>query len=234
MRHLLSGPQLSGPLFGEGRLGVRSAAVDRTLASVRLGPVGKCPEMPVIFIATADNSGSVVSVGGNDPCGNRFQEMRLAIEAVARRCKCGNDLVALLNFDSPNSGDIPPTPLRNGMATIERGLAMPLDGSGCSLLGPSLAQARRIADQHPNHHVVFVALSDFQLFDGDVTGVLQAFANFPGQPHAVVLRSAVPQALADDPRVVVSPVNPADPPGTLAKAVFAALTATRRVPSRKR
>jgi len=234
MRDLLTGPQLSGPLFGEGHLGVRSASVDRTLASVRLGPVGKCPEVPTLLIATADNSGSVVGAGGNDPCGNRFQEMRLAIDAVARRCRCGKELVALLNFDSPNSGDVPPTPLRNGMATIERGLTIPRDGGACSLLGPSLAQARRIAAGHPNHHVVFVALSDFQLFDGDVARVLQAFADFPGQPHAVVLRSAVPQTLTDDPRVVVSPVNPADPPGTLARAVFAALTATRRGSSRKR
>jgi hypothetical protein len=190
--------------------------------------------VPVLLIATADNSGSVVSVGGNDPCGNRFQEMRLAVETVSRRCKCGNELVALINFDSPNSADVPPVPLRNGMAAIERGLTVPRDGGGCSLLGPSLNLARRIATGYPNHHAVFVALSDFQLFDGDVAGVLHAFAAFPGQSHALILRSATPQTLADDPRVLVSQITPADPPGTLAKAVFAALTATRRVPSRRK
>ncbi len=234
MTRLLNGLQLSGCLLGEGRLGVRSATVDRTLAAVRLGPVGKCPEVPVLLITTADNSGSVVGVGGNDACGNRFQEMRLAIEAVAKRCKCGDELVAMLNFDSPNSGDVPPTPLRNGVAGLERGLEIPRDGSGCSLLGPSLSKARQIADRYPDHHVVFIALSDFQLFDGDVAGVLRAFTDFPGQPHAVVLRSAVPQALVDDLRVIVTPVNPSDPAGTVARAVFTALTATRRIRSRER
>jgi hypothetical protein len=229
---LLSGPQLEGQMFGEGRLGVRSASVDRTLAGVQLGNPGKCPDKPVLFIATADNSGSVVSGGGNDPCGNRFQEMRYAIEAVAKRCKCGDELVAILNFDSPNSGDVPPTPMRGGMATIERGLVVPRDGAGCSLLGPSLAQARMITERYPDHHVVFAALSDYQLFDCDVAAVLKAFANFPGQPHALVLRAAAPQALVGDPRVIVSSLSPSDPPGTLAKAVFAALTATR--PSSRR
>jgi len=91
MTRLLSSPQLIGPLSGERRLRERSTAVDRSLASVRLGPVGKCPEVPVLLITTSDNSGSVVSAGGNDPCGNRFQEMRLAIETVARRCNCGTN-----------------------------------------------------------------------------------------------------------------------------------------------
>jgi hypothetical protein len=231
---LLSGPQLSGQLFGEGRLGVRSGVNDRTLAAVRLGPVGKCPDAPVLLITTVDNSGSVVGTGGNDPCGNRFQEMRLAIETVAKRCKCGNELVAMLNFDSPNSADVAPTSLRDGIGSLGRGLAIPQHSAGSSVLGPSLAQARHIADRHPNHRVVFVVLSDFQLFDSDVAGVLSEFTDFPGKPHAVVLRSAVPAALVEDPRVIVSPVNSTDPAGTLAKAIFTALTATRRIPSRKR
>lgn len=234
MTRLLGGPQLSGHLFGEGRLGVRSTTADCALAAVRLGPVGRCPDVPVLLITTTDNSGSVVSVGGNDPCSNRFKEMRLAIEAVARRCKCGEELVAMLNFDSPNSGDVLPTHLAGGVAKLERGLEIPRDGGGCSLLGPSLAQARRIADRYPDHHVVCIVLSDFELFDGDVAGVLQAFAEFPGQPHAVVLRSTAPQVLLDDPRVIVTPVSPTDPVGAVAKAVFTALTATRRVRSIRR
>jgi len=220
--------------LGEGRLGIRSKVVDRTLAAVRLGPVGKCPDVPVLLITTVDNSGSVVGAGGNDPCGNRFQEMRLAIETVAKRCKCGDELVAMLNFDSPNSGDVAPTSLRDGIGSLGRGLAIPQHSAGSSVLGPSLAQARHIAHRYPKHRVAFVVLSDFQLLDSDLAGVLSEFADFPGQPHAVVLRSAVPAALVEDPRMIVSPVSPIDPAGTLAKAVLTALTATRRIPSRKR
>jgi hypothetical protein len=231
---LLGGPQFRGDLFGEGQLGVRSAAVDRTLAGVRLGPAGGCPEKRILLIGSADNSGSVVSGSGNDPCGNRFREMGLAIETVGKRCKCGEELVALLNFDSPTSADVRPTVLRGGMSTIEKGLTVPGDGGGSSCLGPSLARAHRIADQYPDHHVLFVVLSDFELLDGNVAGVLRDFANFPGQPHAVVLRSSPPQELLNDPRVLVSQVTSSDPPGTLAKAIFNSLTATRRIPFRKR
>jgi hypothetical protein len=204
--------------------------VTRRTPAVNLGPVGKCPHKPVLLIADFDNSGSVAGIGGNDPCSNRFAEAHLAIETVSRRCKCGTELVALLNFDSPNSADVAPTPLRGGMATIERGLRIPPDGGGSSNLGPSLRIARRLAQQHPEHHAIFCTLTDFQLFDPDVPGVLDELADFPaGEVHAVVLRSAVPQRLVDDPRVIVTPVNQGDPPGTLAKAIFAALTATRRV-----
>lgn len=232
MTYLFSAPLLEGDLFGLGRAGARSASVDRTLAGVRLGPVGKCPHRPILFITSIDNSGSVAGGGGNDPCGNRFQEIRFAIAPIAQRCTCGKELVALLNFDSPNSGDVAPTPIRGGMPRIDRGLAIPPDGGGSSVLGPSLAQARRIAIEHPDHDTVFVVLSDFELLDPDFGRVLEELSDFPGQAHAVVLRSAPPQQLVDDPRVIVNTVNSADPPGTLAKAIFCSLIATRRFTSR--
>jgi hypothetical protein len=236
MTRLICGQQISGTLYGQGQLGRGVDFADHVLSAVRLGPTGKCPkdpDKPVLAIFDPDHSGSVVSGGGADPVGNRFREMRMAIETVAKRCKCGRELVAMLNFDSPNSGDVPPTPLRGAMGSIERGLTIPRDAGGCSLLGPSLLQARRIADQHPDHHVVLVVLSDFLLFDSDVPRVLNDFANFPGQPHAVVLRATPPQALVADPRVIVTAINPTDPPGALTKAIFGTLTATRRMPSRR-
>jgi hypothetical protein len=61
-----------------------------------------------------------------------------------------------------------------------------------------------------------------------VPAVLEEFAEFPGQAHAVLLRTSPPQCLVDDPRVSVAQVNHGDPPGTLAKVLFGALTATRR------
>lgn len=237
MTRLICGQQIDGPLYGEGQLGTGVDLVDRVLSTVRLGPAGKCPEepdKPILVIFDPDHSGSVVSGGGADPVGNRFREMRLAIETVAKRCKCGRELAAMLNFDSPNSGDVAPTPLRGGMASLERGLTIPRDAGGCSLLGPSLARAQAMADQHPDHHVVLIVLSDFQLFDSNVAEVLSDFANFPGQAHAVVLRASPPQVLLDDPRVIVTPMKPTDPPGALAKAIFGTLTAARRMPSRRR
>ena len=205
----------------------RQASARRQLV-VYLGPVGACPDEPVLLILIFDNSGSVAGVGGNDPIGQRFDEARLAIETVGKRCRCGKELAATLTFDSPTSLDVAPTPLKGGIATIEQGLAIPPDGGGSSNLGPALRLARRLADRHPEHRTVLCVLSDYQLFDSNVRAVLEELADFPGQVHAVVLRTSPPQFLVDDPRVSVAQVNHGDPPGTLAKVLFGALTATRR------
>lgn len=194
---------------------------------INLGRTGRCPEQPILFTTVVDNSGSVSGVAGNDPVGNRFAELRLAIESVAKRCRCGDELVALLNFDSPTSVDVPPTAMKGGMSVIDQGLKIPADGAGSSVLGSSLGLARRLVDHHPEHQGVLVVLSDFELLDRDVPGVLKELCDFPGLVHAVVLRSAPPQQLVDDPRVDVTHVTHSDPPGALAKAIFAALTATR-------
>ena len=201
-------------------------SVSRT-PQINLGRPGRCPEQPIFFINDFDNSGSVSGVAGNDPVGNRFAEARLAIESVATRCRCGDELVALLNFDSPTSVDVPPTAMKGGMSVLEQGLKIPADGAGSSVLGSSLGLARRLVDHYSEHQGVLVVLSDFELLDRDVPGVLKDLCDFPGLVHAVVLRSAPPQQLVDDPRVAVTQVTHSDPPGALAKAIFAALTATR-------
>lgn len=205
--------------------GVRGSR-ERT-PDIDLGSPGRCPKRPTLTVFDFDNSGSVCGIGGNDPIGRRFDEATLAVEAVGRRCRCRQELVAVTNFDTPNSGDVPPTPIRGGMAAIKQGLRIPGDGGGSSNLGPSLESVERLVALYPNHLPIVVVLSDFELFDPDVPGVLDRLAAFPGLVHAVVLRSDPPERLVEDPRVDVTHISHGDPPGSLARAVFGALTRTR-------
>jgi len=202
-----------------------------TGSEIVLGYAGRCPLEPTHLILNFDNSGSVGSAGGNDPIGNRFLEARLAIEAVSRRCRCDRELVSIVHFDCPTSGDVPPTPLnRQRSRQIERGLAIPPDGAGASLLGPSLQEAYRLAERFPDHQHVLCVLSDFLLFDDDLAKVLDDFAAFPGTLHAVVLRANPPSRLLDDGRIQVTLVDYTDRPGAVAHAVFGAATTHRRHP----
>jgi hypothetical protein len=177
-------------------------------------------------IQAFDNSGSVACSGGSDPIGNRFTEAGLAIKAVARRCKCGRCLAATLSFDTPTSADVGPTPIRTGLANLEKGLVAPPDGAGRSEVCPSLRVARTFIENYPEHVGVLVVLSDFQLFDP--TDWMSELAEFPAsQVYAVTLRAPAPQRLSDDPRIKVIQVNHGSEPGSVAKAIFAALTTTR-------
>lgn len=190
-----------------------------------LGDAGRCSGHPTLVITVFDNSGSVTSPAGSDPVSNRYEEARQAFRAVARRCRCGRCLGAVLHFDLV--GAVPPTPLtRRLMSRLETGLRVPAGGAGCSLLGPSLAQAYEIAQQHPEHQTTLVVLSDFELFDPKPTQLLSSLASFPGDVHAVVLGGRERDG-ADDPRIQVTPIRRDDPPGALARTVFASLTAHR-------
>lgn len=224
---LLDPAVLGTPAAPPGRRGARTPSID-------LGDPGRCSDTPALVLANFDNSGSVACAGGSDPIGNRFAEARLAFDAVAKRCRCGNDLAALTTFDTPTSADVAPTTLRSGLAVLEQGLRIPADGAGSSCLGPSLQAARRLIEDHPDHTGVLVVLSDFELFDGNVSAVLNDLCVFPGLVHAVVLRSVPPQQLVDDPNVIVTHISHGGAPGSVAKAVFAALTATRRHKKQRR
>jgi hypothetical protein len=195
--------------------------------SITLGQPGKCPEQPVLLIIITDNSGSIT--GGNDPVGRRFDESWLAIARVGARCRCGEDLVATLTFDSPTSLDLPATPIIGPhLGEIQVSLAIPPDGAGSSCLGPSLGRAVTLASKYPSHHVALVVLSDFQLFDGHPDGVMTKMAGFPdADVHAVVLNSAVPAVLSAAEGVTVTEVGHGSPAGTVARAVFTALASTR-------
>lgn len=220
---------LRGELFPSHLLGSARGALAGAGSEYALGHPGRCPHSPTLTVFDFDNSGSVSGVSGNDPIASRFVEARLAIEKVSRRCRCGHERAAVLHFDTPTSSDIAPIALKGGgTRRIEQGLRIPRDGAGTSVLGPSLHAAYGLAEQHPDHESVLVVLSDFELFDNDVPGVLKEFVDFPGTVHAVVLRATPPAVLLEDDRVTVTHIDYADPPGAVAKAVFEALITHRR------
>jgi len=192
---------------------------------VLLGDPGRCGEQPTLVVTVFDDSGSVTSPAGADPVANRYQEARQALRAVARRCGCGQCLGSVLHFDLV--AGVPPTALTKRLVLgLEAGLQSPADGMGCSVLGPSLAEAYEITERYPEHVSTLVVLSDFELFDPNVGEVLARLAAFPGDVHAVVLGGRGPDG-GLDPRIQVTPIRRDDPPGALARAVFASLTAHR-------
>jgi hypothetical protein len=204
-------------------VGAQSGASDRRYThGIALGKPGRCPEQPVLLITLYDNSASVT--GGNDPIGHRFLEAELAIRRVGTRCRCGQELVATLHFDTPTTGDLQPTPItKSHFEDITRSLAIPPDGAGISCLGPSLTAARHLVDRHPSHHPILVVLSDYELFDNFLSDLIA----FPGDVHAVVLRAAPPPILISADTVTVTAVDYNSHPGIVARAIFGALTHTR-------
>ncbi len=224
---LLYSPQLatvrlpSYPLFTH--VGTTVGTVRDYGEQITVGKPGRCPEKPVLLIELFDNSGSVL--GGNDPVGQRFLEAFIAISRVGAKCQCGKDLTVTLHFDTPTSGDLEPTSITKvNQEKISRSLAIPPDGRGVSLLGPSLIAAQRLAEQYRRtHNVVLVVLSDFLLFDDFLSELIA----FPGDVEAVVLQATPPQELIDAPTVTVTHVNYGSRPGIVARAIFTALTRTR-------
>ncbi len=190
---------------------------------IRVGKPGRCPERPVLAIVLFDNSASIT--GGNDPIGQRFLEAGIAIQKVGSRCRCGRDLATIVHFDTPTSGDLDPTPIvKRHREQIEASLAVPPDGGGVSLLGPSLSAARKIADRYRGSHAItLIVLTDYELFDDYLDDLIK----FPGDVHAVVMRATPPPQLIAAPSVTVTQVDYGSPPGTVARAVFTALTRTR-------
>lgn len=200
------------------------------IARFELGDPGRPSEVPTLLIAVFDNSGSVISPAGTDPLSNRFAEAAEAFRVVARKGS-RQELGALLHFDTPTSGDVGPVPItKRGIAALRAGCRVPPDGAGSSELGPSLHRAIEIAETHPEHEATLVVLSDFLLLDPDPVQVLAKLATFPGQVHAVVLGSRLPADVLDK-RITVTPIGRDDPPGAVARALFASLT-THRLGSR--
>jgi hypothetical protein len=190
-----------------------------------LGRIGQPSTVPTLVIADFDNSGSVTSPSGTDPLSNRFAEVDRAFFTVAKK-GARHELGAVLHFDTPSSGEVEPVPItRSGMAQLRRGLSVPSDGAGSSWLGPSLRRAEQLASAHPGHDVTLVVLSDFYLLDADRPAVMAELAAFPGTVHAVVLGG---HKVTDMPaQVSVTNIGRDDPPGAVAKALFASLTRHR-------
>jgi hypothetical protein len=174
----------------------------------------------------ADDSASVSAPTGADPISNRYSEMRHAFQAVARRGS-GHELGAVLHFDTPTTADVPPTALtRTGLHRINSGLCSPPDAAGVSLLGPSLTAAYHLAESYPNHRATLVVLSDFELFDTNLTDIMTDLTGFPDDVRLVVLGRQAPQGL-DACGAQVTSVPCDAPPGAVATALFASLTTHR-------
>lgn len=222
---LLGGSVLDSRLIGQPHI---PAAMEAGPRGITVGPVGGCPHYPVCTWFVFDSSGSVSSVYGNDVIARRFDEARYAIGAVARRCRCGHELVAIVHFDTPTSLDLQPTRLdRHGVRQAERCLAIPPDALGQSLLRPSLDAVTELSVALPQHEHVLVALTDFLLFDDNLPGLYHKLIGFPGTVHAVSLRATPPDELLGHERVVVTQITPDAAPGSVATAVLAGLTTHR-------
>ncbi|MGH4012993.1 MAG: hypothetical protein ACRDSL_03475 [Pseudonocardiaceae bacterium] len=221
---LLPSTLLCGQLLGAvgATSGVRSHSSD---VGYRLGDPGWPAEVPTLLITIFDNSGSVTSLGGTDPLSNRFAEVAYAFSVVAQRGS-PHELGAVLHFDTPSSGDVGPEPLtRRGLKRLRRGLRVP-KGAGSSELSASLQCAVEIAGAHPKCKLTLVVLSDFLLFDPEPSQVLAELAAFPGDVHAVVLGGYLAPGVLDD-GVTVTYVRREDPPGAVARALFASLVTHR-------
>lgn len=198
----------------------------RNALSYTLGNPGRPAKEPTLLIVISDDSGSVIGPTGADPVSNRYEEARRAFEAIGRRGG-KHELGTIIHFDTPTSGDVPPTPLtKPGLQRLRSGLHLPGDAAGTSYLGPSLSTATRWAQQYPNYLATLVVLSDFELFDSNVDQVLIDLADFPGAVYAVVLGGTQLDGLLHD-RIHVSPITHDHPPGAVARAVFTSLTTHR-------
>jgi hypothetical protein len=196
---------------------------------VDLGWPGLDPARPSIDIINLDHSGSVTSIGGTDPIGNRFREAGRAIDAVASWSVTKRSKAAVIHFDQPSTGNTPVLTLNDSgsVRRLKHALRVPAGARGTSDLSPSLAKAESIATAHPDHDVRLTILSDFELTDMDPSDVFARLAAFPGEVHAVVLNAEPPADLRGD-NITITRLGYGDPPGALAAAIHRSLTATRR------
>ena len=193
---------------------------------IELGWPGFCPRQPRLVLPIFDDSGSVSLPGGGDPVGNRYQEVRLAFEALQNWCSCGKCLAGVLHFDTPR-GDVDPGKLRSPTLQLQlaRGLRAPRFAAGSSILGPSLTRAEETAVRFPKHEVRLVVLTDWELLDTD--NVLDRLRGFPGTVLAIGLNVEPPTPAHDD-NFMGLRVSHDDPPGVVARALFGELTVGRR------
>lgn len=214
-------------IAGSGVLGYPAPDLPQQRHQLVVGDPGRCPGHPTLTIAIFDDSGSVIAPAGNDPVSNRYAEAKAAFNALARRCRCGRCMVAVLHFDLV--GGAGPLPLKRRVPrAVQRALAIPPDAAGCSLLAPSLAAVARMVENVPNvRSLALVVFSDFQLFDDDPERVLSDLAGFPGEVHAVALGSS-PDITGLDPGITLTRLTSSDAPGALGRALLRSLSHGRR------
>lgn len=212
---------------GGGGMGHRSS---RGSLNIAFPLPGRCPAEPTLLILVFDDSGSML--GGNDSAGMRYEEAGLAVEAVGRRCRCGDERVAVLHMNRPTTADLEPTPIsRRNWRDIEAALQVPSDTDGASALADTLQRASAMAQSRSRERACILVFSDYELVD-DMHDLAVALTDFPGRAHAVVMRSAPPPIFAEFDQITVSHVPTGEPPGLVAGTVFDALAEPRR-PSRR-
>jgi len=195
------------------------------LRPLTLGDPGRCPTQSTLLIALFDDSASMTEPYGNDPLSNRYAEARRAFRHVSRHCTCRRCMGAVLHFDLV--GTVAPVPIhRWRVGRVLSGLHQPPGAAGTSEMKHSLDLAIRLASEHRSQVSTLVALTDFELLDPDPGAVLDRLASFPGNVHAVVLGRELPAGLLHD-RIRVSTVQPWDPPGAVAQAIFQSLAGAR-------
>lgn len=194
---------------------------------IELGWPGLEPKRPCLVVLNFDSSGSVIAPQGNDPIGNRFEEAKRAIKLVADWTYTSRSKVAVLHFDHPlGASGVLPLNDRRLLQRFDPSLQNP-GGLGISDLLPSLAEMERLAEAHPEHDLIGVIVSDFELSDVDPSEVFTRLRAFPGRIHAVVLGGNVAPDLIGADNITVTPLNVGDPPGAFAAALHRSLTATR-------
>ena len=201
--------------------------------SLLVGNMGACDE-PSLICFIADDSPSVTGGSGSDPLANRYLEAHAALRALARACRCGQCLAAVVHFDLV--GGTPAVPVRDRHRgrrrlnpALDEALAMPANAVGSSVLGPALSTALRLIGKHPGYRPVLIVASDFQLFDDDparVISKLDTFAATRGSVHAVVLGRPVPDGVLAPP-IQTQLIRPRSVPGSLARAIARCLTERR-------
>ena len=196
---------------------------------VDLGWPGLDPAHPSVDIIDLDHSGSITSIGGTDPIGNRFREAARAIDAVATWSVAKRSKAAVIHFDQPSTGNTPVLALNDSgsVRRLKHALRVPAGARGTSDLSPSLTKAEEIAAAHPGHDIRLTILSDFELTDTDPSDVFARLAAFPGEVHAVILNTEPPADLRGE-NITITRLEYSDPPGALAAAIHRSLTATRR------
>lgn len=219
-------------LLGGGALGGRGAAPALNLV---LGHPGTCPTEPTLCICIFDDSGSML--GGSDSTGERYTEAGIVFERISRSCRCDREKAAILHMNRPTSADRPPMPLnRRARSDFAGGLTVPADGDGASQMGATLETAFHLAKAHPAHRSMLLCFSDFVLTD-NIGKLSTKLATFPGDVHAVVMRSEPPQELLQQKNITTTRIAAGAEPGAVASALFQTLTlhrpGARPVPERK-
>lgn len=196
------------------------SAIDERRDPISLGDPGLCPLHATTLVLIDDRSPSVISPGGNDPLSRRHYEAALAIKHVATACRCKQERVALVPFDLPSAGYVPPQPLtRYGLRRLYAGLRAAARDYTSSDLNPALTHAERMAaGMHGT--VALVVFSDFLLTDRSPSDVLDRLGSFPGYVHAVVLGAEPPALFLHGPGVAHTRIMPTSPPGATARTVF--------------